>query len=491
MNYFISLYGHFLSPFFVVIYWIIAILISLRVLMRRKSNTFVIAWLLIIHLLPFIGIVLYFLFGEIHLGQIRIRRAKELQPDLLQFTQQLLNYPEIFSPTEKNSSVSAPIFQLIHHQTQLGGIQGNDIQLLSGFTAAFPQLIEDINQAKSNIEMTFYIWQSGGFVEEVETALLNAVARGISCKIMVDSAGGRSFLKSDKAKTMKKAGIEIVNCLKVNLLRFFLRRLDLRQHRKIVIIDNHICYTGSMNMVDPRYFKQDAHVGEWVDVMVRMKGPISMMMGALYAGDWLLETGKKIDFPKISTLEQNDHNLNSVVQLVPSGPGYAENMLQQTLLMAIYGAQKEIIFTTPYFVPSDDIFHAICTAAERGVLVKVIVPQKCDSIMTNWASRAFFTDLLESGVQIHQFEHNLLHTKSVLIDKTLSLVGTVNIDMRSLWLNFEITAVIDESAFAQNLDQLLQQYLTQSAPLTLEKWKQRPIWYPVVERLFYFFSPLL
>lgn len=489
MNQIFSIYDTIINPFFVIIYWLLIVLITIRILMKRKSNTFVIAWLLIIHLIPFIGVIIYFLFGEIHLGQLRVKRAEQLKPDVSLFSQQLNLYPQIFS--NNISPLAEPIFQLIQHKNSLGGIQGNQIHLLNQFEVVFTHLLQDIKNAQSNIEMTFYIWQSGGLVDEVEKALIDAVKRGLSCRIMIDSAGGRAFLKSNQAKLMRENGIQIINCLQVNLFRFFLRRLDLRQHRKIIIIDNHICYTGSMNMVDPRFFKQDQKVGEWVDIMIRMKGPITMMMGALYAGDWLLETGEKIDFPKVTTFEPNDFNQNSVMQLIPSGPGYAENMLQQILLIAIYAAKEELIFTTPYFVPSDDILHAICTAAERGVKVKIILPKKSDSIMTNWAGRAFFSELLESGVQIYLFEHNLLHTKSILIDQKLSFVGTVNIDMRSLWLNFELTTVIDEIHFSNELHQLLLGYLKNSTELTLEQWKKRAFWHPLVERLFYFFSPLL
>lgn len=489
MNNILALYGSFINPIVIFLYWLIIVGLSIRILMKRKSNTFVIAWLLIIHIIPILGIILYLLFGEIHLGQLRAKRAKELKPQVSHFTEQLLLYPEVFS--NQITDVAQPVFQLIEHQTKLGGFKGNEIQLLDNFEIVFSKVLKDIQDAKSNIEMTFYIWQSSGIVVDIESALLDAVKRGVSCRIMIDSAGGRTFLKSEQAKKMRQNGIKIINCLKVNLFRFFLRRLDLRQHRKIIIIDNHICYTGSMNMVDPRFFKQNEGVGEWVDIMVRMNGPITMMMGALYAGDWLLETGQRIDFPKITTFEQADLTQHSVMQLVPSGPGYTENMLQQSLLLAIYSAKEELIFTTPYFVPSDDILHAICTAAERGIQVKLVLPKKGDSLMTNWASRAFFTELLESGVQIYQFEHNLLHTKSILIDKKLSLVGTVNLDMRSLWLNFELTAVIDEIQFSNELDQLLAEYLAHSTKLTLAQWKKRPFYHPVLERIFYFCSPLL
>lgn len=478
-----------MSSLIFVVYWLIIVATTLRIVTKRRPTTFVVAWMLIIYILPLVGIILYFLLGETHLGQRRVKRAQEMRPIINKFINKLLEFPDIF--TNQVSLVAKPLFQLCKHQTGLDGINGNHIDLISTPEEIFDCLIRDINNSTSNIEMVFYIWYKGGRADEVEDALIAATQRGVKCRLMLDSAGSRQFLKTDESHKMKAAGIEIVECLKVNLLRFMFRRLDLRQHRKVAIIDNHIAYTGSMNIVDPRFFKQNKNVGEWVDIMIRMNGPITTLMGAIYTSDWELETGKMLSLPKVTNFVEPPEEKKHIMQLIPSGPGYTENMIHQALLTAIYSAQDEIIFTTPYLVPSDDLLHAICTAAQRGVTVKIIIPEKNDSTMVKWASRAFFSDLLESGVQLYQFEHNLLHTKSVLIDNQLSLVGTVNLDMRSLWLNFEITTVIDDTEFANNLKKLLQKYLIQSKQIPLTTWLKRPFWQHIIERLFYFFAPLL
>ncbi|WP_242503517.1 phospholipase D-like domain-containing protein, partial [Proteus mirabilis] len=175
----------------------------------------------------------------------------------------------------------------------INGVKGNKIQLLTTCEDSLNAITRDINNARDNIEMVFYIWQSGGLVEEVTEALIQAAKRGVKCRIMVDSAGSRSFFRTNGPARMRAAGIEFVESLQVNLFRFFLRRMDLRQHRKIVLIDNYISYTGSMNMVDPRYFKQDAGVGQWIDIMVRMEGPVSTTLGIIYAFDWEMETGER------------------------------------------------------------------------------------------------------------------------------------------------------------------------------------------------------
>lgn len=489
MNLSLTSFHTVISYLIFVGYWLILVSTTLRIVFRRRPTTYVVAWMLVIYIVPVVGVILYFALGEVHLGQKRVKRAQKMRPTISMFIKKLTDFSHIF--TSDVSSVSKPIFQLCKHQTGLDGINGNHIELISNTDAIFDRLIEDINQATSNIEMVFYIWYEGGRADEVEQALIQAVARGVTCRVMLDSAGSRDFFKTHASKRMKSSGIIVVEALKVNLFRFMFRRLDLRQHRKVAIIDNHICYTGSMNIVDPRYFKQNKNVGEWVDVMVRMNGPITTLMGVIYTSDWEMETNERLTLPKITEFAEPPEERKHIMQLIASGPGYMENMIHQALLTAIYSAQKQIIFTTPYLVPSDDILHAVCTAAQRGVEVIIIMPKKNDSLMVKWASRAFFSELLEGGVKLYQFNDNLLHTKSVLIDEQLSLVGTVNLDMRSLWLNFEITTVIDDAEFAASLSTLLHNYKSNSDEVDIDMWEKRPIWQHAVERLFYFFAPLL
>lgn len=260
----------------------------------------------------------------------------------------------------------------------------------------------------------------------------------------------------------------------------------------MVIIDTHIAYLGSMNLVDPRYFKQDSGVGQWIDLMIRITGPVSLMMKVIYASDWEAETGQNTTPPIPDSLptyptEETGH----AVHIIPSGPGYPEDMILQVLLTAVYSARKKLVLVTPYFVPSDDLLHAICTAAMRGIDVSLIVPAKSDSIMVGWASRAFYAELLLAGVKIYKFKDGLLHTKCITVDDQLNLIGSVNLDNRSLWLNFEITAVIDDAELGQQMAAIQREYIAGSEMLTIDDWQKRSLLHRIIERLFYFFSPLL
>jgi cardiolipin synthase len=471
-------------------YWLLIAGVTLRILMKRRTAPAAMAWLLVIYILPLVGVIAYLSFGELHLGKRRAERAKAMWPSTAGWLNELKESQRIFAT--EYSEVAQPLFQLCHHRQGIDGLKGNQLQLLTNTDNTLTALIRDIQLAEHSIEMVFYIWQPGGQVDEVAEALMAAARRGVYCRLMLDSAGSVQFFRSRYPSMMRNAGIDLVEALKVNLLRVFLRRMDLRQHRKIVLIDNYIAYTGSMNMVDPRFFKQHAGVGQWIDLMARMEGPVATSIGIVYACDWEIETGKRILPPppdvNIMPFEQESGH---TIQVIASGPGFPEDMIHQALLTAVYSAREQLIMTTPYFVPSDDLLHAICTAALRGVEVSIIVPRDNDSTLVRWASRAFFSELLAAGVNVYQFTDGLLHTKSVLVDGQLSLIGTVNLDMRSLWLNFEITLAIDDAGFSNDLACVQEDYIARSVLLDGQQWQQRPFWHRILERVFYFFSPLL
>ncbi|WP_075181913.1 cardiolipin synthase [Pantoea sp. 1.19] len=471
-------------------YWLLIAGVTLRILMKRRAVPSAMAWLLVIYILPLVGIIAYLSFGELHLGKRRAERARTMWPSTARWLSDLKQCSSIFA--SQNSDVARSLFQLCENRQGIAGVRGNQLQLLTTSDDTMKALIRDIELARYHIEMVFYIWQPGGMADEVAQSLMAAARRGVHCRLLLDSAGSVAFFRSAWPGMMRNAGIDVVEALKVSLLRVFLRRMDLRQHRKVVLIDNFIAYTGSMNLVDPRYFKQEAGVGQWVDLMARMEGPVATTLGIVYSCDWEIETGKRIlPPPPAGNIMPFEQESGHTIQVIASGPGFPEDMIHQALLTAVYAARQQLIMTTPYFVPSDDLLHAICTAAQRGVDVTIIVPRRNDSMMVGWASRAFFSELLEAGVKIYQFEGGLLHTKSVLVDGQLSLVGTVNLDMRSLWLNFEITLVIDDDGFGTDLACVQDDYLARSRRLDAQQWAKRPYWQRLVERLFYFFSPLL
>lgn len=480
-------------------YWILTILVTIRVLIKRRAVPSCIAWLLIIYVVPAIGIIIYLLFGEPNLGKKRLIRSKIAWSSSIRHIKALKTHKHILS--NKNSDLASSLFDLCERRQGIGALKNNQIQLFRKIEDTLISLMKDIDLAQHSIDIVFYIWEPGGLVDRIATKLITAAQRGVQCRLMLDSAGCVNFFNGPYPNILKKAGIHIVEALHINLLRIFLRRMDLRQHRKMILIDAHIAYTGSMNMVDPKLFKQNTGVGQWIDLMIRIDGPITSAMEIIFIFDWEIETGEhKVPIPllykiyhtrKKQQLQQYTSS-GHTIQIIPSGPGFpAEGLIHQVLVTLLYKARKQLIITTPYLVPSEDLLYAICTAAQRGVEVHIIIPKNNDSILVNWASRAFFSELLDAGVLIHQFQTGLLHVKSVLIDHQLSLIGTVNLDIRSLWLNLEITLLIDSKNFSHDLEKIQQDYIEHSQLIDPQKWSNRPYWKRIMERLFYFLSPLL
>jgi cardiolipin synthase len=243
--------------------------------------------------------------------------------------------------------------------------------------------------------------------------------------------------------------------------------------------------------VDPRFFKQGAGVGEWVDAMVRLEGPGVLALNALFRWDWEVETGRDLNFDEKGDSFSVRRPGETDVQLIPSGPGSTGSNIYQLLLMSIYSARHEIVITTPYFVPDEAVSTALLTAAERGVKVTVIMPERNDSRLVHYTCRSYFDDMLAAGIRIFGFKSGLLHTKSVVIDRHVSLFGSVNLDVRSFWLDFEVTLGVYNPDFAERLLALHDRYIEKSVLVNLKTWQQRSGRERFVENLARLASPLL
>jgi len=277
----------------------------------------------------------------------------------------------------------------------------------------------------------------------------------------------------------------VVACLPAGPLRALFRRIDLRNHRKLVVVDATAAWTGSLNMIDPRYFKRNAGVGEWVDAMVRVEGPAVADLGAVFENDWRQEAGDEgppppdaaipsaPPPPTAATPADPPVPAGSRLQVIDSGPSRPAASIQRLLLTAIYTARERVTVTTPYFVPDESLLIALTTAATRGVAVTVIVPGRSDSRLARLASQAYYDELLAAGVRIARYRAGLLHTKSVVIDDGFSAFGTVNLDMRSFYLNFELTLLVYDRGFADRLGTLQARYLEKSDPVDADAWRER------------------
>lgn len=465
-------------------YWLFSAAVTIRVITRRRPVSGTLAWLLMIYVIPLIGAVLYLMIGELNLGRRHDKRTNSMIDPYLHNINYRFGRPEVALP---GGPLAQGIHQLLIARNGVSALGYSNMQLLDTPEAIFQQWLHDIEQATESIRLATYIWHAGGRVDDIAQALIAASQRGVRVSLLIDHAGSRPFFRSRWRKKMVEAGIEVVPALPVKLLRALVQRIDLRMHRKLLIIDDRIAYTGSMNMADPVSFKRGAGVGQWIDLMLRFDGQAAPGLAKVFAWDWEVETGQRY-LPQHYPAARDWRNW---VSIIPSGPGVGEDLIGQAVLSAIYRANRSITICTPYFVPSEAIFDALCQAARRGVDVNVLLPKHNDSLMVGWASRSYFELLLESGARIHRFDGGLLHSKAMLIDEEMALVGSVNLDIRSLQLNFELTAVLFDGESTARIGWLIESYLSRSELLTLASWRKRSKGARVLERLMFFMSPLL
>ncbi|WP_298715534.1 cardiolipin synthase [uncultured Oceanisphaera sp.] len=462
--------------------------VTLRVIMKRRPVGVSLAWLALIYAIPILGVATYILFGEVRLGRKRADRAKAMYRPYADW----INVLVARFPGQKFevSDPARPIYELVKARLNMPMLSGNGMTLLQQPDEILSTLQADIRAARSSCYLEYYIWYAGGRADDIAFELMNAARRGLDCRLLLDSVGSADFFRSSWPRRLREAGVKVIEVLPVGTFRLLFERQDLRMHRKLVVIDDDIAYTGSMNLVDPACFKQHAGVGQWVDIMLRIRGPIVPIFWSLFVWDWEMETGERLleqlEYHPISCL---DNQLK--LQLLPSGPFMGGDAIQQSLLTAIYQARRRLVLITPYFVPDDALVAALCSAADRGVEVQLVLPARNDSRMVNYACNAFFDELLQAGVEIHLYGAGLLHTKCVLVDHQFALVGTVNLDKRSLWLNFEMTLLVDDGAAMGELLQLADSYLSDAQPVSWLEWRQRPLRRRVAENLFYLLSPLL
>jgi cardiolipin synthase len=463
---------------------------SLRVIMRKRAPSVSFAWLVVILLIPFAGALTYLLFGESRLGERRASRLIKDRPVLKEWSAALRDIPAI--DWQAVNPKCQPLDQQIMTTTGMPTMPGNRLELIKTADRFFSLLINDIRRARSSCALEFYILNEGGCIDELLDALLAARQRGVVCRILLDSIGSKQFLRSPSATRLRQGGVEVVEALPAGLIRALFVRIDLRNHRKIAVIDGEIAYTGSQNLVDPRYFKQDNGVGEWVDAMVRITGPVVELLNATFFFDWLLERRQRpAKFKGTTGILPVATAGSGLVQLAPSGPGYSEDAIHNLLLTAIYAARRELILTTPYFVPDNAILAALRSAAQRGVAVTIIVPERNDSRLVHYASRARFDALCEAGVRIMAFHGGLLHTKTITVDNDFCLFGSVNLDMRSFWLNFEMTLAIYDHVFTNQVRELQQSYLEQAGKHDAEAFRSRPYGQRFLENIALLLGPLL
>jgi cardiolipin synthase len=323
----------------------------------------------------------------------------------------------------------------------------------------------------------------------VTDALIRAAKRGVSCRVLADDVGSMHIFKHGGfAKRLNDAGVITLAALRVNFLRRGLHRMDVRNHRKLVVVDGRIGYTGSQNVVDATYGHKRA--GVWHDMSGRFTGPVVAQLQEVFVQDWAVESDTVLDTPDIfPPLEPTGE---MYAQVVPSGPtDTAQAIVPQAVLAAINASRDHLILSTPYFVPDEPTLSALVMAAGRGVRVELVVPARSDHRTVLWAGRFYYQMLLESGIAIYEHNQGLLHAKTLTVDDAFALLGSTNLDMRSFHLNYEMNVLLYGEQITQHLRFAQQRYISESRQIGAAAWRLQPAWRRYGQSAAALLSPLL
>ena len=459
----------------ILLHFSLVISFSLRALLRpNREPSARFAWIFVIVTLPAIGIGAYVLFGETNIGWKRIR-AYQRVADQLRI--RAVRVPQ-----------ASPAFShLFRTGTSISGFNasgGNTARLLSDSNAAIDAIVADMDAAQDHVHMIFYIWLSDGNGLKVVEAACRAAERGVTVRAMADDLGSRRMIRSDHWKRMEAAGVRLARALPVDqpLLHPIRGRVDLRNHRKIVVIDGQITYCGSQNCADPE-FRLKPKFAPWVDLMVRFEGPVALQNQKLFAEDWMVHSGEDLtDLLQIVPSPRAEPGI--IAQVIGTGPTVRSSAMPEMFEVLIHSAREELVVTTPYYVPSESMQAALCTTARRGVNTILVVPERNDSFVVAAASRSYYLELLEAGVRLFEYRGGLLHTKSLTLDGEVSLIGSANLDRRSFDLNYENNILLEDKALTAEIRDRQESYIASSGEVTpaeVASWSRfRHAWHNAV-----------
>ncbi|WP_456387514.1 cardiolipin synthase [Profundibacter sp.] len=445
--------------FIITLHLVLAAAFMVRIFLRNGMlPSSRMAWFMVILALPVVGGALYFLFGETDLGQ----RANIQQRKIFGIIRKHA-VGEFGNPQDLDALIEPQLQACFKYAASINGfypVGGNKAELACDVQSAWKSLTKDIDAATDTVHMMFYIWLTDKTGTDMAATLIRAARRGVACRVMVDGLGSRAFVRSPLWKQMDDAGVQLAVALPIDrpIRTILTSRLDLRNHRKITVIDGKTAYCASWNCAGPE-FAPEAKFGPWVDIVLRLQGPVVAQMQLLFASDWM----KEVDTPIECFLgEPSPYKGGFTAQAIGNGPTERSGTSPQLFVTLIDAAQSELTITTPYFVPDPTAIEALCAAAYRQVKVTLIVPQRNNSWVVAAASKSHYKKLLEAGVLIYEFKEGLLHSKILTIDGCAVFLGSSNIDMRSFDLNYENDTLIQDRTLAKAVRKRQQDYISRS-----------------------------
>ncbi len=445
------------------------------------------AWVAVILFIPIGGAIAYVLLGDVNIGRRLQSRQLQVRAGLAEALMQIRSYRA--TRADKPSSEWPVPFQTGWSVNHFRPVHCDAAELFSNSNQSIDRIVADIDAAKTTAHVLFYIWLPDRNGRKVAEALMRAAGRGVNCRVLVDDLGSRNLVRSALWPEMQAAGIKVARAFTIGnpLLRAFGGRIDIRNHRKVVVIDTLVAWCGSQNCADPEFLPK-AKFGPWVDVMLRLEGTIVRQLQQVFVMDWLTFCNDDVTD---AVLPAEPSSNGFLAQVIATGPTVRYGAMSDTFASLLYSATKRLIITTPYYVPNGDLQNALALAALRGVETTLIVPARNDDRFVSAASRSNYPELLTAGVAIFEFPDGLLHTKSITVDDDIALVGSANIDRRSLELNYENNLLIQDRALTAAIRAVQEGYAARSRGITPDEVKNWPWYRKLINNAAAMTSPIL
>ncbi len=477
-----------INTLLLVCYVLIVVSTIVVIIRDRRDPVKALAWIMLIALIPIAGLITYILFGRDH------RKEKMFNRKGIEDLHQIENLcreqlQELFDPDIHKLDTVADnreIITLLLNNNKSPITVRNKVRVLNNGEEKFPELFDAIRAATESIHLEYYIFERDSIGKELIGLLEEKAAEGVEVRVIYDDVGSWGF-KRRHAKALRRAGIEAYPFMPV-ALPWFTSRMNYRNHRKIVVIDGRVGFTGGINIAQ-RYITGTKY-GPWRDTHLRIEGDAVNMLQAIFTTDWYFVSGKQ-ELTDSKYFPKTKIRTTSPIQIASSGPDSNWASIMQAYFAAINKARKSIYITTPYFLPNQSILTALKVAALSGIDVRIILPHKSDSKLVAWASRSYVGELLDAGIKVYFYTHGFNHSKFLIIDNTFCSVGSANMDYRSFEDNFEVSAVMYDPRIAASLTRYFLQDIDNSVLITPESWASRSNLHAAYESIARLFSPLL
>ncbi|MDD4143585.1 MAG: cardiolipin synthase [Prolixibacteraceae bacterium] len=456
---------------FTLVFLLTAIPVAILIIWEKRSPYKTAAWILVLLLLPLFGVVFYLFFGqEFRKRKLYSRKGiKSLARLRMLSSHQLKQFEQSILKTESKVREKENLIRLLLNNSNSLLTTGNRLKILEGGPDTFDAIFNAIKEAKFHIHIEYYIIANDKLGEKLKTLLIEKSNEGVEVRIIIDDVGSWGLDKKYISE-LKKNGIEIYSFMEVRFPRLT-SRVNFRNHRKIIVVDGRIGFTGGINIAD-RYVEGIKDIGPWRDLHLQIEGEAVLSLQVIFSADWFFVINENLSGKKYFPAPMSYAGIP--VQITASGPDSDWETISQAFFAAIAGAKRKVYIVTPYLMPPIQIINALITTALSNVDVRIIIPGKSDAIIPRWSSFSYIEQLLEAGIKIYFYKSGFIHSKYIIVDDIFSSIGTTNLDFRSLETNFEVNAFIYDEEFTKQVTQIFKADMHNSREVKLSEWSKRP-----------------